>query len=320
MDSGARRSLAEQMLSGRVMDAASLDDRLAHCVSADYWISLLPGVSIASSPEAVAELPLPAAELSSVARHVEQHGYGALSVFLPDAALASLNAAIDAVVAAAWPPAFALVYDALWSVARSVAVRAVLDRTLGGGARQVPHVWVHVVPEVAGARGWGPHKDGGLATRSPSRLSIWIALTDASVENGCMYVLPRSHASAPLLDGNWHDDTITVAGAVALLSAARALPAAAGSALVWDFDLVHWSGVRTGGGVARRSLSFEFIGADAEPAGDERPVIACGATDPLPSFEARLRFIADGILQYSKHDASVHRFRPLAERLLTLPV
>jgi hypothetical protein len=89
---------------------------------------------------------------------------------------------------------------------------------------------------------------------------------------------------------------------------------------VWDFDLVHWSGTRTGGGIARRSLSFEFIGADAEPAADEHPVIACGPTDALPPFESRLRYIADGILQYSKHDASVYRFRPLAERLLTRPV
>jgi Phytanoyl-CoA dioxygenase (PhyH) len=317
MDSAARRSLAEQMLGERVIDAAAVVDRVNCCLSAEYWTSLVPGSSISPTPGALAELPLRADEAASVGRHVGQHGYGALPVFLPACTLAPLNATIDAVVAAGWPPVFAFLFDALWSTVRTAGVRAVLEGVLGPAAHQVPHVWVHVVPAVAGARGWGPHKDGGLATRSPSRLSIWIALTDASIDNGCMYVLPRSHPAARALEGDWHAETIRVDQAVELLAGARALPAAAGSALAWDFGLVHWSGTRTGGGVARRSLSFEFIGAGAEPAADERPLIACGLADPLPSFESRLRFIADGILQYSKHDASVYRFRPLAERLLT---
>src|SRR5256885_1184270 len=87
-------------------------------------------------------------------------------------------------------------------------------------------------------------------TRPGSRLSVWIALTDASVESGCIYVLPRSHASAAILNGNWTTDSVTLGDTVRVLSGARALPAAAGSALVWDFDLVHWSGARTGGGAA----------------------------------------------------------------------
>ena len=320
MDSAARRSIAEQMLAERVIDTAAVADRVTRCLSADYWTSLVPGSSISLASAALAELPLPAGEAASVCRHVGQHGFGALPVVLPPAALAPLNSIIDAVVAADWPPVFAFVFDALWSTARTAGVRAVLDGALGPGAHQVPHVWVHVVPAVAGARGWAPHKDGGLAARSPSRLSIWIALTDASIDNGCMYVLPRSHPAARALDGDWHAETIGVAQAVELLSGARALPAAAGAALVWDFDLLHWGGTRTGSGAARRSVSFEFIGAGAEPAADERPLIACGPADPLPSFESRLRVIADGILQYSKHDASVYRFRPLAERLLTRPV
>jgi phytanoyl-CoA dioxygenase PhyH len=319
MDAAARRSVAEQMLAERMLDAAALAERARRSTSADYWTALVPGSSIALAPAPGVEWPMAASEVISIARHVEQHGYGALPVFLPESTLATLNATIDGVVAAGWPPVFAFVFDALWSAVRSSAVRAVLDGTLGAGARQVPHVWVHVVPPVAGARGWAPHKDGGLARGSRSRLSVWLALTDASVENGCMYVLPRSVASSSIVDRQWDSESVSVADAVRLLSGARAVPARAGSALVWDFDLLHWSGARTGGGVARRSLSLEFAAADVEPVADERALLACGPGDPLPSFEARLRFIAEGILQYSKHEASVHRFRPLAERLLTRP-
>src|SRR5207253_5707775 len=133
-----------------------------------------------------------------------QHGYGALPAFLPDAALSALNGSIDGVVGAGWPPVFAFVFDVMWSVVRTSAVRSIVAHTIGAGAAQVPHVWVHVVPAVAGARGWAPHKDGGFATGSPSRLSVWIALTDASIENGCMYVLPRSHAGAAILRRDWN--------------------------------------------------------------------------------------------------------------------
>ena len=199
------------------------------------------------------------------------------------------------------------------------AVRRLLEATLGAGARQVPHLWVHIVPAVDGARGWGPHKDGGQASRSRSHLSVWIALTEASTRQ-------RLHLRAAAVGGVGRADCRLVnrrdadRGRRPAARRGAALPVSAGAALAWDFDLLHWSGVRRGGGGARRSLSLEFIAAEAAPLPDEHPLLACGAGDPLPDFGQRLAFIAQGIIQYGKHEPGVQRFRPLAERLLSRPV
>lgn len=319
MDADTRRAIAAELVGERHLDAAALDELAGRCVSPRYWTSLCPGMSIGGAT-AIEEIVVTDGAWPGIARRIRDEGYGATPVFLPPAALARLNGAIDALTAAGWPATFAWVFDECWSAARTTAARELLAAALGPGARQVPHVWVHIVPAVSGARGWGPHKDGGLAGGSRARLSVWIALTDATVDNGCMYVLPRTAASAALVDQDWSHGIVPISETIRLVSGVRALPAAAGSALAWDFDLLHWSGVRTGEGPARRSLSLEFIGADVEPAADEHPLIGCAPGDPLPAFSERLSCIASGIVQYGKHEAGINRFRALAERLLTQSV
>ena len=319
MDAETRRAIAGQLVDEQQLDATALAELAGRCASPGYWTSLCRGLSIGGAT-AIEEIAVPDSAWPAMARRIQDDGYGATPVFLPAAVLARLNGAIDALAAAGWPAAFAWVFDEFWSAARTSAARGLLAAALGPDARQVPHLWVHVVPAVAGARGWGPHKDGGLARGSRARLSVWIALTDATVDNGCMYVLPRAAASSALVDQDWDRGVLPIADAIRLVSGVRALPAAAGSALAWDFDLLHWSGVRTGGGPARRSLSLEFIAADVEAAADEYPLIGCGADDPLPPFSERLACIASGIVQYGKHEPGINRFRALAQRLLTQSV
>jgi hypothetical protein len=305
------------LLDAQRLDAAAVEERAARAMSAAYWTSLCPALAIGTAAAEVEQTAVPDQAFAEASRQIHDHGYGALPAFLPPSALARLNGAIDSVTAAGWPAIFVWVFDEFWSTARMPAIRRLLDGTLGSDARQVPHVWVHIVPAVDGARGWGPHKDGGLARRSHSHLSVWIALTEASIDNGCIYVLPRSAESADLVDRDWSTGQIPITDAVRLLGAVRALPAAAGAALAWDFDLLHWSGVGRGGGGPRRSLSLEFIARDAAPFPDEHPLLACGAGAPLPDFDQRLACIAQGIIQYGKHEPGVQRFRPLAERLLS---
>jgi len=319
VDADTRRAIAAELAGERQLDAAMLGELAGRCESPRYWTSLCPGMSI-GGPSALEEIAVADGAWAGIGHRIRDEGYAATPVFLPPATLARLNGAIDALTAAGWPATFAWVFDEFWSAARTTAARGLLAAALGPGARQVPHVWVHVVPAVPGARGWGPHKDGGLAGGSRAHLSVWIALTDATVDNGCMYVLPRSAEAAALVDQDWSHGVVPIGETIRLISGVRALPAPAGSALAWDFDLLHWSGARNGEGPARRSLSLEFIAADVEPAADEHPLIGCGPDDPLPAFSERLAGIASGIVQYGKHEAGINRFRALAERLLTQSV
>jgi len=320
MDAATRRAIAEQLLSEQQLKPALVEQQLQRAVEPAYWTGLVPGSSIGPNASPIHELPFDPQSLRHAGEQVRLDGYCATPVFLPPDALSRVNVTIDAVVADGWPPVFAWVFDDLWASVRTPTVAQLLDAALGPGARQVPHVWVHVVPAVAGARGWAPHVDGGLARGSRTRLSVWIAFTDASVDRGCIYVLPRSQAPAGFFEDNWKTERLTGAETVRLLGAVRALPAPAGSALAWNFDILHWSGMSAGPGIPRRSVSLEFIARDQDPALDEEPLLGCGPDDPLPTLTERLEYIANAILVYSKHESAASRFVPLAERLLSRSV
>src|SRR5207244_3331141 len=148
--------------------------------------------------------------------------------------LSRLNAAIDAVVAAGWPPVFAWVYDEFWSLARLPDASPLIASQLGAGYSQIPHIWVHVVPAMVGSSGWTPHFDGPIVGRA----SIWIALTDATLSNGCMHVVARRHLAPAFESEPLDTGRVAIADAFRALQGVRALPASAGSVLGWTFDVL----------------------------------------------------------------------------------
>ena len=82
-------------------------------------------------------------------------------------------------------------------------------------------------------------------------MSFWVPLTDATIENGCMAILPKSREilyDAPITNPNQIKP-----------SDAINLPAKSGSVLGWSQDLYHWSRhVTTNSVTPRVSLSLEF--------------------------------------------------------------
>jgi hypothetical protein len=98
-----------------------------------------------------------------------------------------------------------------------------------------------------------------------------------------------------------------------MLQGSRALPARAGSVLAWDFQVIHWSSLCNGAAEPRMSLAVELIGAAAQPADSERPLLDLAS---LPPFEERLRAIAKGILSYQRFEPAALRYVGLARRIL----
>ena len=228
---------------------------------------------------------------------------------LDPALLSRLNAAIDGVVAAGWPAAFAWVYDEFWSLARVPEISALISSQLGAGHLQIPHIWVHVVPAMVGSSGWMPHFDGPIRGRA----SIWIALTDATLSNGCMHVVSRRYLaptfeSEPLATGR-----VAVTDAFRALQGVRALPVTRGSALGWTFEVLHWGGPCLSAGAPRRALSLEFIGSGHPPNADEVPLISLDSA--FPSFSERIRMIAVAVQGYEKFEPGLVRYRALAKAL-----
>lgn len=219
----------------------------------EFWKRLNPALSVSERPFD----PRP---------HVEQ--FRAEGWFQTDPVLdvSSLRAAVESLAAAKLLPVFAFVYDEFWEVHRGAAVSALLSALLGPGYSQKPYVWIQIVDRASSSSGWPPHVDRDPPTED---ISLWIPLTDATLDNGCMYLMP-SYAS--------RDD----------LQSIRALPAGAGSVLGWRQDLLHWgsySSVRAT--EPRISIALEFDrGGGIDPRA------------PLPSLEERLNLIAKQILKY----------------------
>jgi len=158
--------------------------------------------------------------------------------------------------------------------------------------------------------GWTPHVDGP----GDDRMTVWIALTDAGIDNGCMYAIPRDAKVAQTVQRWMTPDPIDKEQVKTLLQTTQAIPAAAGDLVGWAFDIVHWGGRVRRGAPGRRSVSLEFIADHAEPDPADVPLVPLAG--PLPPHVERLRAIAAAILEYRKFEPLLLRYQETAKRIL----
>jgi hypothetical protein len=299
-----------QLLRDARLSDRELSERLALAGDPAYWRGLAPEANILAGEAARPEGSLDDAATDAAIEEMKREGLCHLPRAIAPPIVRTINAIIDAVLAAGWPGVFAFIYDELWWCARQPAVARLVTGALGAGARQIPHVYTHIVPAKPGASGWPPHVDGP----AKGRMSIWAAFSDATLDNGCMHAVPSSAASPEIVE-RFFEDKLTSREFKEMLHKTRAMPAVAGDVLGWTLEVIHWGGpVRRAAAVERRAVSFEFIAADQEPRDDERPLVALDG--PLPSYENRLRAIAAGVLEYVRFERRLLRYDDLARQLL----
>lgn len=309
IDSPARaKAIASELLAGAQMSDEVVRARLRDACDRGYWLRAAPALSIGGAPQPWTRTLTPP-DLDATVRRFGADGYFQLPPIIDHAALAQLNVAIDAVVGAGWPPVFAWAYDQFWSLSRLPDVSDLLTRALGAAYSQIPHIWTHVVSPVVGASGWGPHFD--FASRG--RVSVWLALSDATLTNGCMHVVTATDLAAGFAARRPELERIVVADALRALKGVRALPVSRGAALGWGAGVLHWGGPCLQANQARRAISMEFIAPTVAPDPDESPLLPHDG--PLPAFGDRLRMIATAVLAYENFEPGLIRYRALAERL-----
>lgn len=275
------------------------DTAFAHLDDPGYWRALAPHLTVAESSRERVLDGVAGIDLSSVLRgaasdRLAEDGYFALPPLMPASEVAALRDGVERLVAAGWPAAFIHVFDETWAFYARLA--PLLSHFLGHGYRQIPNLWAWAVPTRDDARGWPAHRDyqgesafdNGLLVS----LSVWIPLTPATADNGCMRVLPLSRARryerAPT-----SDDEIAGGDAVTL-------DASPGAILGWRQDVLHWGGRSSAcARSARISLSGEFqnpvFAPLAEPLID--PVLA-------PTFAERVAYLARAVGDY-RHMESI---------------
>jgi hypothetical protein len=219
-----------------------------------------------------------------------------------------MRSAVMTVKSAGWPPVFAFVYDEFWTVWQLPLLTSLVGDVLGSPVHMRARVWTYYVHPVRGARGWPPHAEEYGARG----LTIWIPLTDATLDNGCIYVVPKDLIAGHVdVAGVFRAREVASETASTLLHASRALPAAAGSMLAWDFDVIHWGSVVLRAAEPRISISAEFVPPPTEAA--DAPLIR--PVDRVPSFRDRVRVIAANISWFAKNDAWTMRDEDLGKAL-----
>jgi Phytanoyl-CoA dioxygenase (PhyH) len=300
----------ESLLPRTRLSAAETARRFEEAVSPAYWQALCPHLTVNgdSEPTGIEKQSLSAPEQEKLVRQFRASGYFQSQPLLDHGLLERMCAAIEVLRREDWPEVFAFVYDEFWQITRTPSVGTLLSEALGAAFRPLPHVVVHYVKAEVGS-GWRPHVDFSDRT---DRFTLWVALNDATLAGGCMYLVPRDRVSLATHQKFIATEQMNHKEIQELLQGSHALPAVAGSFLGWDPDVIHWGTSSSMGAGPRISLSVVYLKAGASPLADELPLL-----DPVavPNFAQRLFSIAKALTYYNIHVLSLRRFADLAGRL-----
>lgn len=312
MNEDERRRAVLGLLESSRLSKGEVDELVDQAEDPDYWRQLCPGLAIdaSTSTEGFEVASLSEEQVATRADQIRREGYFQTEPLLDAGLVARMRDAVEALRAARWPMVFAYVYDDFWQIARTASLKRLVMAVLGEEYRQNSYFWTYYVAPVRGAAGWPPHEDS--PDRGSSRLTIWIPLSDATVDNGCIYVIPRDRIPDVLPEAFAEITSVTHSQLRALLHGVQAVPAAAGSLLGWDHHLIHWGSVSRGQTTARMSVMIEFVANSRVARPEELPL---WSPDVLPPFSERTRTIGHRLLADTRYEPTLARYQELGRRL-----
>ncbi len=258
----------------------------------DYWRQLNPELTIGAAYGEDLAAILDEHALKGASDHLNREGYFTLPPVLNLELINRLRHGMERLKQAGHPPVYIYLYDESWFV--FAALSKLISRFLGDDFALLPNFWAWHLDTEKGSVGWPPHQDCQAQTCFSidedniilMSLSLWVPLSEATLDNGCMMVLPKTIEKSygppisSIEDINLHD--------------AVALPAQSGAVMGWTQEAYHWSATATGKSeIPRMSLSLEFQNKSFEPLGT--PLLDAAAP---PNFEGRLELILSQFEKY----------------------
>ncbi|HUQ49250.1 MAG TPA: phytanoyl-CoA dioxygenase family protein [Terriglobales bacterium] len=299
-----------QLKEQATLPADALQHRLQQSLDPNYWTGILPGMTIGVPLAAPREESGDADQrLQLSEQQLRQHGYFNTPAVFSSEATARLRQAVLTLIEQDWPPAFVFVFDQFWNLFRGPQVDSFIQGIVGAGYRQVPYVWAHYVS--GSTAGWTPHVDDGFGD---TKIALWVPLSDATVDNGCIYLVPRNKVTEDFSRKIQEATTFTSGEVIQLLHHAQALPASPGSLLGWGAEVIHWGSHSKAGAPPRISVAVEFVRRDCPETGTYG-LSSMEVAEGSPSFETRLLLIAKNLIQYQSYEPRVSRYKELAALL-----
>jgi ectoine hydroxylase-related dioxygenase (phytanoyl-CoA dioxygenase family) len=159
------------------------------------------------------------------------------------------------------------------------------------------------VPRVAaGAVPWHQDKSYWPDANSNPVITVWLSLVDATLENGCLHIIPRTQRQRVL---SYHAETYTGTGYteiddrhLRLLAEGRAeaLPVAAGTAILFNDRVVHSSTPNNSDHV-RWSVDLRYQPTDQDP----MPQHGAGFLARSRRYPARTATLEDWLAERPEH-------------------
>jgi len=270
----------------------------------DYWRSLAPSFHIADPDFLSPDVADADAACVTAAEDIAKDGYTQLSSIDLAADFEKMAGVVRALTARDLEAVFCFVYDEFW---RPYFRLDALYRHLLGPYTFLPDFWAWDIDPKRGGAGWSRHRDRGRqslrADGSPISLTTWIAVSEATPDNGCLRMVPK-HADPTYNTPHEPDELFEE-------SAVRVLPAMPGDVLIWNQAVMHWGGkAEPCASHSRVSLSFETQRLDVPSS--EAPLIAPWQIVP---FEQRLKLIGQKLLHYRHMHAITPALETLAQEL-----
>eukprot|EP00924_Labyrinthula_sp_SR-Ha-C_P001690 snap_masked-scaffold_18-processed-gene-6.43-mRNA-1 protein AED:0.04 eAED:0.04 QI:0/0/0/1/1/1/2/0/392 len=206
-----------------------------------------------------------------------------------------------------YPPTFIFLFDEVWEIILSMS--SSLSK-ISAGNSFVGDVYAWFVDPKLKQRGWGPHRDrmGSDHTsfsqqKIPKLSTTWLALTEATPLNSCLYVVPAE------LDPFYYEQDLPnvdpleriFKGKVDNYQRIKCLPCEPGSMWHFSHKIIHWGSSAICSNIAQDEIDEEIKPRIALSwvIGDpsfEKPAFEFKG---MPSLEQRLGLVCGQLINYS---------------------
>ena len=157
---------------------------------------------------------------------------------------------------------FAGVEPTLGAAVSAPRMTVILDQLVGPGARLIQDMALMKPPHRGAEKPW--HQDNAYFDWTPldGVLGVWIALDPATVENGCMQIVPGSHLAGPA--PHYHARDCQLVDETSRAARAEVVPLEPGGALFFS-ALLHHGTPPNRSPDRRRALQFHYAAARCRP-------------------------------------------------------
>ncbi|KAL1520001.1 hypothetical protein AB1Y20_023482 [Prymnesium parvum] len=274
---------------------------------ASYWRRLAPGLHVDDAQFASACVPLvlPDSRLAQLRLQLRRDGFFKLAPHeMPwSVSLTHMRRAVKRLVGRGWPASLLLMYDEVWAMAWQLS--GVMQAVSGCVNALDTLAWM--VTPALGQSGFAPHRDrqptdvraSFRPDGTPKYCTAWVALSEASADTSCLYVVPRGvdpgydagddHSAAA------EDPLARVLKSDEAVQAVTACHLRPGGAVFFSHRVMHW-GSRGRRDCERPRISVSFGCADPS---FERPYFKKPAAHlPFPKPSLRAALVSAQLINY----------------------